>query len=166
MESMDAILMLVLLLGSLGVFASMWYFARKGPPTEPFFLRFLRIENKSARVDTRIELYRLNSKVEELSAMVKRIDTELQWMLDSHKKEKGISPDQPFAGPEKGIHQKLQQSLSGMQKCQEIYRLFGEGLSPGEIAENLQVGQGEVELILSLDKKPSWVIHERNGLNK
>ena len=50
------------------------------------------------------------------------------------------------------------ESPDSMVRSQEIRSLAKEGLTIEEIARRLDLGSGEVELILSLGKKPFWVV--------
>jgi len=45
-----------------------------------------------------------------------------------------------------------------MDRSQEIRSLVKEGLTSEEIARRLNLGSGEVELVLSLGRKPFWVV--------
>jgi len=50
------------------------------------------------------------------------------------------------------------ESPGSMDRSREISSLLKEGLSSEEIARRLNLGSGEVELILSLGRKPFWVV--------
>ena len=96
---------------------------------------------RSARLDTRLMLHELHSKVNDLFHQVRRLDAELQELQGIvftfvKKEEQTGEPDRRV----------------------EIHRLYKEGLSPDEIARRLKLGKGEVEFVLSLNNKPSWVI--------
>ena len=148
MDLLNAMLLMGIIIGIVSGFLLAWWFARKGPPPEPFFLRFLRIENKSARLDTRQMLHELHRKVEDLSSQVKRVDLELQELR-----------------PKPTVKQeKVPEILEGLERSEEVFRLFEKGLSPDDIAQELKMARGEVELLLSLDKKPSWVISSKYRL--
>lgn len=140
-EILDAMLFLGIIIGVTAGFFFAWWFAKKGPPLEPFFLRFLGIEKRSARLDTRLMLHELHGKVGDLFHQVRRLDQEMQEL------QKVV-----FASC------KREDSARGRDRGTEIQRLFKEGFSPDDIARQLRLGKGEVELVLSLDKKPSWVI--------
>lgn len=140
-------LLMGIIIGIVSGFFLAWWFARKGPPPEPFFLRFLRVENRSARLDTRQMLHELHRKVEDISFQVKRVDLELQELrLEGARKQEQV--------PE---------TLEGLERCREVFRLSEKGLSPDNIAQDLKMARGEVDLVLSLDKKPSWVIGSKYG---
>lgn len=147
-DLLNAMLLMGIIIGIVSGFLLAWWFARKGPPPEPFFLRFLRVENRSARLDTRHMLHELHRKVEGLSLQVKRIDLELQ----------ELRPKQT------GKQEQVPETLEGLERCREVFRLSAKGLSPDDIAQELKMAQGEVELVLSLDKKPSWVIDSKYRL--
>lgn len=123
-----------------------WWFVSKGPPPEPFFLRFLSIEKRSVRLDTRLMLHELHSKVNDLFYQVRRLDAELQEL------QRIVS-----------ITDKKEDPAKEQDRGAEIHRLFKEGLSPDEIARRLKLGKGEVEFVLSLNNKPSWVIGAKKG---
>lgn len=129
-------------LGCLAGFILAGWFSRGNPPLESFFLRLVRLENRSMRTDTRVMLHELHRKVEDLSAKMQRMDNEMQHLLQA-KKERT---------PER------KEGFNTFQRSLEISKLTKEGLSADEIARRLNVGRGEVELILSLGKKPFWVV--------
>lgn len=161
----NGMLSLGLLVGCTAGFLLTWWFARSGPPTEPFFLRFLRIENRSARVNTRLMIHELHCKVEELSATVRRMDGEMQEMFEKMRQDDAgldkIRHLQPLP-PKKQEAPQKKGPLPLPERRREVYRLHLEGLSPEEITEQLQLGRGEVELVISLRKKPSWVAGAKN----
>ncbi|NLX91599.1 MAG: DUF2802 domain-containing protein [Firmicutes bacterium] len=132
-----------------GFFIAGW-FSRKHPPLETFFLRLLNLENRSMRTDTRVMLHELHQKVENLSAKMQRMDAQLQDLLAA-KREKAISASSFLVNPEQ------KEGFNTSDRFAEIASLTKEGFSADEIAQRLNLGRGEVELILSLGKKPSWV---------
>ncbi len=146
-----AILLLGILIGSLAGLFLVWCLLRHGGGVEPFFLRLLQQEKGAeARVETRLMLHELLRKVEDLTAKSQRTDKELQELRDR------FLDHIPVDGPEQ---QKKNPTL-------EVCRLSREGLSPDEIACRLQLGRGEVELLLSLQKRPDWVVSNENILVK
>lgn len=61
-----------------------------------------------------------------------------------------VSPKKATLSTHKGSLPTTGQPLKVLQCRQEIYRLYREGLSRQEIARQLKIRQGEVELVLSL----------------
>lgn len=146
-----AILLFGILIGSLAGLFLVWCLLRHGGAVEPFFLRLLQQEKRAeARVDTRLMLHELLRKVEDLTAKSQRMDLELQELRNRSLNHI------PVNGPEP---QKKNTTL-------EVSRLSREGLSADEIACRLQLGRGEVELLLSLQKRPDWVVSQENILLK
>jgi hypothetical protein len=164
-------LWLGMILGCLVGFLLAWWFACKGSPLEPFFRRLLRLERNSASLNSRLILYDLQAGVEDLSTKVQRLDLGLQKLLDSiqeyqflYKDSKkvdraDVAPLSPDVKKDAGNPERL-------ELCWEVERLFREGLTTSEIAQKLKIGKGEVELVLSLGKKPFWVIDAKNDFNK
>ncbi len=175
MANLNAMFFLGIIIGSMAGFCLTWWLAGKGPPPEPFFLRFLRIENKSARLDTRLMLHELHRKVEDLSGQVQRVNLEMQDLQKKAAGEEGnycfkkgsLAPVKEVTLPGLTVRETGlpagSEPLEGLDRCREIYRLFQEGLTPGDIARQLRMGRGEVELVLSLDKKPFWVISAKKN---
>ena len=131
-------------------------FVGRRPPLENFFLRFVQRESKSMRVDTRVMFHELHHKVEELSAKMQRMDVQIQDLMRAVTEEKALNHPFETAAPfenEGGV---------SFTRSLEVAALIKEGLTPEEIAERLNVGRGEVDLILSLGKKPSWVVNKDN----
>lgn len=166
-----ALILLGVIIGcSAGVLLT-WFFAKNGPPPEPFFLRFLRVENRSARLDTRLMVYELNSKVNELAETVGRMDRELQEMRDLVAGARGGLPAACSDGEETAEPERLfsgacsheeeqpitpgRETLENRQRNREVAQMLRRGSSPGEVTEKLQVARGEVELLQSLVKKSS-----------
>ncbi len=135
-------LFLGIIIGLTAGFLFAWYFAGKGPPPEPFFLHFLNLESRSARLNGRLMQHELQTKVNDLFQQVQRMDMELQELQKKVAliggKEKLIAKE-----PDRGT---------------EILRLFKEGFSTDDIARRLKLGKGEVEFALSLESKPSRAI--------
>jgi len=157
-----ALLLLGMIIGSLAGFFLTWWFAIKGPPPEPFFLRFLRAENRSARLNMRFMLHELNGRVGALNRKVGDLELELKSLKEkvTRMEERAFvgrdSPPGRKAAPrERTMSSKFS---TGLERCGEICRLYNGGLSAEEIAQELRMGHGEVELVLSLDKKPPWVV--------
>ncbi len=144
----SSMLWFCIVMGCLGVFFLAGWLFRRDPPLESLFLRLLQWENRSARTDTRVMLHELHRKVEDLSAKMQRMDAEMQDLLAA-KREK--TPEKTDAPP-------------SISRSGEIYKLTEEGFSAEEIARRLNMGRGEVELILSLAKKPFWVVERRPDL--
>jgi hypothetical protein len=149
-----------IILGCLGGFASAWWFAGKSFSPEPFFLQFLKLESRPARINTRFMLYELHGKVEELLERVQRVDLKLQGLLGSvrageilGKEEQIFQGENLFQPAPVNGDNSILKPASGARSYQDVYRLSREGLSPQEIAQKLKLGRGKVELILSLDKQ-------------
>ncbi len=170
MADSKAMFFLGIILGSLAGFGLIWWIAAKNPSSEPLFSRLFRKELKSTRLAARVMLHDLQRKVEDLSTQLHRANQEIQELKGkialktnggSFEKDSVALSDRMakpgFAVPLNNL-QAANEPLADEKRNGEIYRLFREGLSPGEIAGQLRMGRGEVELILSLDKKPSWVI--------
>jgi len=138
-----------------GLLLAGWFSRGHHPPLETFFLRLLRWENRSMRTDTRIMLHELHRKVEDLSAKIQRMDGELQDLLAAAEGKTAVSGKNFLVGPEEeeGFHAPVRSA--------EVSNLIKEGFSPEEIAQRLNVGRGEVELILALGKKPFWVVENK-----
>lgn len=170
LANINALFFLGIIVGALAGFGLIWWLAWRNPSPEPFFTRFLRVEMHSLRISRRLALYELQRKVEELSRQVERINLEIQDLQRKVAGEEGScfykedsltawegagvpgSTVREYGLPPESDH------FKGLDSCREIYRLFQEGLSPADIANKLRLGQGEVELVLSLGKKPSWVV--------
>ncbi|MEW5919724.1 MAG: hypothetical protein AB1796_01990 [Bacillota bacterium] len=146
-----AMLLLGIVIGCLaGLLLTGWLF-RHGGAVEPFFLRLLRQENKAtARIDTRLMLHELLRKVEDLTVKTQRMDRELQELKEN------------------SLRLVQQANVDVSEKTRSfahVYRLFQEGFTAEEIACRLQLGRGEVELLLSLERKPPWVVSAAGNLN-
>jgi hypothetical protein len=135
-----------IILGCSGLFFLVGWLCRKGPPLESFFQRLLRWENGSMRTDTRVMVHELHRKVEELSAKMQRMDAEMQELLKIIRER----------APE-------EESPGSVDRPAEIFGLAKEGFSADAIARRLNLGRGEIELVLSLAKRPSWVIRDKPG---
>ena len=138
-----AMILFGVLIGGLAGLALTWFLWRHGKGVEPFFQRLLQQENRAdARVDTRLMLHELLRKVEDLTVKTHRMDMELQDLRNRPVYQVPlVATEQPKKNP----------SL-------DVCRLSRDGLSAPEIASRLQLGQGEVELLLSLQKRPDWVV--------
>ena len=176
MDASLAFILLGALAGGTAGFLLTWWFARKAPPLESFFMRVLRMENKSSRIDTRLMLHELHRKVDEISSKVQRMDQELKevqelvgWAGNSKaaagdknkylKERAGFTVQQPKT--------KKEGELAGEYRQQErIFLLYERGYSTYEIARELNLGRGEVELVLSLKEKPSWLINKEEEKNE
>ncbi len=141
---MDTVMILVgVLIGGLLGLLLTWILLRHGKGAEPFFQKLLQQENRAdARIDTRLMLHELLRKVEDLTVKTHRMDMELQELRNRPLQQVQVVGGEPH---------KKNPSL-------EVCRLSREGLSASEIASHLQLGQGEVELLLSLEKRPHWVV--------
>lgn len=148
-------LLLGVILGVVGGFLLTWWVSRKSPPPEPFFMRLLRVEKRSSRVETRLMLHELRGRVEELSCKVQRIDEELQKYRDG---EASLSPAETV---EDERAQVPTEEMGGIERCQLIFQCAREGMEAGEIAQRLRMGQGEVEFVLSLDSNPYWSVERK-----
>ena len=149
-------LYLGLILGCLvGLILAAWFAGRRAP-LETFFFRFFQRENKSLRVDTRVMLHELHNKVEDLSSKMQRMDGQMQDLIRDATERKAARPDYEAAA--------LQGNEAGnsFSRTLDVAALTKEGFSPEEIAERLDIARGEIDLILSLSKKPSWVV-DRSG---
>ena len=143
-----------IVLGCLAGFLIAGLFSRGHPPLEAVFLRLLRLENRSMRTDSRVILHELQSKLEDLSAKMQRMDGELQDLLAATKGET-VVPSKSFV-----VDREEKENLYTSGRSLEVSALNKEGFSSDEIARRLNLGRGEVELILSLGKKPFWVCRE------
>jgi len=141
-------------LGSLAGLLIAGWFSREHPPLETIFLRLLRLENRSMRTDSRVMLHELHRKVEDLSTKMQRMDGELQDLLAAAKQKTSV-PSKSFV-----VDLEEKESFHTSGRSLEVSNLNKEGFSPDEIARRLNLGRGEVELILSLGKKPFWVCRE------
>ncbi len=154
-----AMIFLGIIIGCSAGFLLAWFFARNGPPPEPFFLRFLRVENRSARLDTRLMTYELSRKVNDLIETVGRLDQELQAVRDQLAARNESAPSAPIPGDTfmSPLHNEEtntppRDTLVTRERNREISQLLRGGLSPDEVSEKLQVARGEVELLQSLVK--------------
>lgn len=138
-----------LLVGITIGFLLFWWFDGRSRAAQPFFARLLQGEIGSCRLSRRQALYELEQQVKELSARLEELERKEEKVVAFNNKEKLF-----------GEFQKVDLVLD---RYREIYRLFQKGLSPAEIAEKLKIGRGEVDLALSLSRKPSWVIEEKNN---
>lgn len=152
-----------LILGSLAGFFLACRFAGRGFPAVPFFMRFVQAKN-SSQLDLRLMLEEMRQKTEDLVHKSGRIDLELQDLrakvfevegkLSALAFPEGLTAmprskeSAPF--PDENSLQAVGQKLKVLECRQEIYRLCQTGLSRKEIARQLKLGQGEVELVLSL----------------
>ncbi len=170
MAHFNAMFFLGIIVGSVAGFGLIWWVAVKKPSPEPFFSRFLKMELKSSRLVTRSMIYELQRKTDDLTVQLRAAKQEIQELKRKMAgKENESSPEKGFsapavktAGAELTLPQNAAQVANGTLADgvlkREIYCLSREGLSPEKIAGHLKIGQGKVELILALDKKPSWVI--------
>jgi hypothetical protein len=168
--NINALFFLGAIVGALAGFGLVWWLTWRNPSPEPFFTRLLRVEMHSLRLSRRLALHELQRRVEELSRQVERINLEIQDLQRKAAGEEGsccykedsLTAWEGAGAPgstarEDGLPPESD-PLKGLDSCREIYRLFQEGLSPADIANKLRLGQGEVELVLSLGKRPSWVV--------
>ncbi len=147
----SAMLLLGVLIGCLAGLLLVWYLWRHSGAVEPFFQRLLQQENRAeARIDTRLMLHELLRKVEDLTAKTQRMDMELQDLRERSRYSVPVAAEEP----------------EKKSNFSEVCRLAREGLSADEIACRLQLGQGEVELFLSLERKPDWVVSGNNNQKK
>ena len=137
-----------LLVGVTIGFLFFWWLDGRSRAAQPFFARLLQGEMASCRLSRRQTLYELEQQVKELSARLEELEGK-EGKVGAINKEKRPGEFQK-AGPL-------------LDRYREIYRLFQKGLSPAEIAEELKIGRGEVDLALSLSRKPSWVIEKKNN---
>ena len=169
LANINALFFLGIIIGALAGFGLIWWLAWRNPSPEPFFTRFLRVEMHSLRLSRRMALYELQRRVEELSRQVERMNLEIQDLQRKAGKEgslsyngDSLSPGEGGGAPGSTVREDSlppeSDHLKGLDSCREIYRLFQEGLTPADIANKLRLGQGEVELVLSLGKKPFWVV--------
>ena len=139
-----AALFIGIAIGCLVGLSFVWWLSRSKGAGEPIFLRLLRRERRvAANLDTRLMLHELLRKVEELNLKTQRMDEELQELRsvvpDTGRVETDGVSGKPISFP-------------------EVYRLSSRGFTAEEITGRLQLGRGEVELLLSLGKKPPWVV--------
>ncbi len=146
-----AMLLLGVVIGCLaGLLLTGWLVRHGG--AEPFFLRLLRQEKQArARMDTRLMLHELLHRVEDLTVKTQRMDLELQEL-------KAVLAEGRQGQKEAGLPLK-NGSLA------QVLHLSRQGLTAEEIACRLQLGRGEVELLLSLGHKPPWVVSATKSLN-
>ena len=133
-------------LGSLAGLLIAGWFSRGRPPLETIFQRLLQLENRSMRTDSRVMLHELHRKVEDLSTKVQRMDGELQDLIAAAK-QKTAASSKSFV-----VDLEEKESFYASGRSQEVTNLNKEGFSPDEIARRLNLGRGEVELILSLGR--------------
>lgn len=145
-----------------GLFIAGWVFGR-GFPAVPFSLRFAQVE-KSSQFDLRLMLNETQQKLEDLSQQNKQLRLEIQDLREKVLAVEGMfSPvplqrqTLPAALQEKTLPftaayspQETGSRLKVLECRQEIFRLCKDGVSRQEIARQLELGQGEVELVLSL----------------
>lgn len=107
----------------------------------------------------------LEEKLTELKEVLQLADKKLERMSEADTKEKPVSepmPEQPeeeatSAGPAASEPQPTAEkdpypsSLTG--RYREIYQMDDQGLPIDEIARRMQMGKGEIQLILSLREK-------------
>lgn len=155
-------LYLGLLIGLMAGFGLIWWLAGRNQSPEPFFARLLQAEISSSRLRRRLALHELERKVEELSARMEKLNLDIHNLQKASGEWFSVAAQPELTEGEADVpNADSLNSLKGLHRCREIYRLFQEGLPPGEIARQLKIGRGEVELILSLNKKPSWVIEKK-----
>ena len=146
----SGMLWLGIVMGCLAGLLMAGWFSRGQPPLETFFLHLLRLENRSMRTDTRVMLHELHRKVEELTVKIQRMDGELQDLTAEFRRNTAAVQKEPVTC---NLVKRNTYNLS-----LEVSNLVNNGLSCDEIARRLNLGRGEVELILSLEKKPFWVV--------
>lgn len=146
-----------------GFLLTMW-FSYRGFPVTLFGIRFAQIQNSSS-FDLQFMFKEIQQKTEDLAHKIARIDLEIQHLqAKMHMMEGELSALASAEGFLAGSAQQKRaeffpgknrlpaagQPLKVLQCRQEIYRLYREGFSLQEIARQLKVSQGEVELVLSL----------------
>jgi len=146
-----------LLVGVTIGFLFFWWFDGRSRAAQPFFARLLQGEMASCRLSRRQTLYELEQQVKELSGRLEKLEGK-EGKVGGREKDGGEAIFNKEKRP--GEFQKAGPLLD---RYREIYRLFQKGLSPAEIAEELKIGRGEVDLALSLSRKPSWVIEKKNN---
>lgn len=161
---MISVLLWGLILGLLVGFLLTGWFGHRGFPLTLLGTRFAQIQNSSS-FDLQFMFKEIQQKTEDLAHKIAQIDLELQHLqAKMHEMEGKISALVPAEGFSAGpARQKKAASLPGknslpaagqplkvLQCRQEIYRLCQAGLTLQEIARQLKVSQGEVELVLSL----------------
>jgi hypothetical protein len=164
-------LWLGIIIGCLTGLMFAWWFAGKSPPLESFFWRVLRLEKRAVRYNNHLQFYELQVKVGELLAKVQGMDLELQELLEGYRGNRLLNKNLETlvrANPITTIPEVAneEKNFEGLQRCEEVERLRLEGLNTEDIARKLKIGKGEVELILSLRNKSSWVIGAENDLKK
>lgn len=162
-----AMLLLGLILGCLAGLGAMWWFARSGPPLEPLFLRLLNKERLLSRIDSRIMLHELHNRVTELTVKVSRMDRELKELREKLEKEEYLGQaalrrrdkgNSISTFGEEGATGGQYRGVPATERRSEAFRLLKSGLSQEEVARRLQLSRGEVELLLSLGYRASWVL--------
>ncbi len=128
--------------------------------------RFAREQN-TISLDLQFMFKKLQQKTEDLAHQIEGVDLELQNVkLKVYEIEDGLSalnltrkyPGEPVPqneaafSPGKSNLPVTGQTSKVVQCRQEIYRLYQEGLSLPEIARQLKIRQGEVELVLFLKR--------------
>lgn len=138
-----AMLLLGALIGCLAALLLTWCLWRHGGAVEPFFMRVLQQEKRSEdRVDTRLMLHELLRKVDGLTSKTQRMDLELQELREQTLQLLPLLRGEP----------------EKKSNLEEVCRLSREGMAADDIACQLQLGRGEVELLISLERKPDWVV--------
>lgn len=150
-------------LGSLAGFFLACRYLGRGFPEFPLFMRPVQSQN-SSQFDLQLALEEMQHKMEDLVHRNRWLDLELQSLQAKISEVEGkvsaLSPaEESKAMPSREValfslktnsRQATGRSLKVMECRQEIYRLCQSGLSRKEIARQLKLGEGEVELVLSL----------------
>ncbi|NLJ55823.1 MAG: hypothetical protein GX334_02110 [Firmicutes bacterium] len=139
----------------------------QGLAAVPFYLRFAQVQNavqSSSQFDLRLMLDETRQKLEELTRQNRQLSLEVQDLREKVLAVEGMFSPIPMQGQAlpAALRETAQPfpavySPSGtgtklkVLACQpEIFRLCQEGVPPPEIARRLELGQGEVDLVLSL----------------
>lgn len=139
-----------------GFLLSLWL-NHRGFFSTPFWTRFARIQDSSS-FDLQFMSKQMQQKIEDLAREITRIDAGLRSLQAKMFQEEntfpaGEAPQNNFGAaltPDENRLPAAGQPLKVLQCRQEIYRLYQAGQSLPEIARQLEIRQGEVELVLSL----------------
>lgn len=149
-----------------GFFLSGWA-AGRGFFTAPFFQRLAQAQN-SPQFDLRLMLEEMRQKTEDLAQNNRQLSLELQDLREKVLAVEGMFLAPAFSQGRVALADLQEEALfcpaayspreAGAKlkvlECrQEIFRLYQDGVSRPEIARQLKLGQGEVELVLSLKEK-------------
>lgn len=144
-----------------GFLLNLWLNQRGLFPT-PFWTRFARIKDPSS-FDLQFMFKEMQQKIEDLARETARIDAGLQDLQAKMFRAENMFPAGEFSAgavsqnkagavstPDGNRLPVAGQPLKVLQHREEIYRLYQAGQSLAEIAQQLKIRQGEIELVLSL----------------